>query len=114
MRCRKLPTTKVRLRLQSRLRRILDTATAGMLGKQTHKSLHDTIICLPLFTHVLAFGSPGRWLATLMLKMISAYVFLNYDIEATAPPASMRVIGDAVLPPMSATIKVRRRKAAKA
>ena len=44
-----------------------------------------------------------------MLKMILAYVSLNYDIEAVTAPAPMKVIGDAALPPMSATIKVRRR-----
>ncbi|MCJ1251308.1 hypothetical protein MMC30_008540 [Trapelia coarctata] len=69
-------------------------------------------------TTYLGFGygrhaCPGRWFAVLMLKMIIAYVSLNYDIEATGPPPKMKVIGDAALPPMSTTIKVRRRRLAR-
>ena len=54
--------------------------------------------------------SPGRWFAVLMLKMIVAYVTMHYDIEATGPVPKMRVIGDATLPPMFATMRVRRRR----
>lgn len=54
---------------------------------------------------------PGRWFAVLMLKMIVAYIVLNYDIEAGTVPPKMSVLGDAALPPMSTTIRVRKRKA---
>ncbi|KUI64054.1 Fumitremorgin C monooxygenase [Cytospora mali] len=54
---------------------------------------------------------PGRWFAVLMLKMIIAYIVLNYDIEAGTVPPKMSVLGDAALPPISTTIRVRRRRA---
>lgn len=47
-----------------------------------------------------------------MLKMILAYLSMNYDVEGMTPPPEMRVLGDAALPPMSSTIKIRRRKRA--
>jgi hypothetical protein len=46
-----------------------------------------------------------------MLKMIVAYIVLNYDIEAGTVPPKMSVLGDAALPPVSTTIRVRKRKA---
>jgi hypothetical protein len=49
-----------------------------------------------------------------MLKMIVAYIVLNYDIEPGSTPPKMSVLGDAALPPMSTTIKVRRRKLSRA
>ncbi|KAL8823103.1 MAG: hypothetical protein Q9191_006174 [Dirinaria sp. TL-2023a] len=83
--------------------------------KQKAAAWEDELEASKPTTTYLGYGygrhaCPGRWFATLMLKMISAYIAINYDIEATAPPPSMKVIGDAALPPMSATIKVRRRR----
>ncbi|KAK3943339.1 P450 monooxygenase [Diplogelasinospora grovesii] len=70
-------------------------------------------------TTYLGFGygrhaCPGRWVSVLMLKMILVYITLHYDVEPgdRPPPQNMKVLGDAVLPPTSATIRVRRRKAA--
>ena len=46
----------------------------------------------------------------LMLKMTLAYISMHYDVQGTGQPPPTRVLGDAALPPMSATIKVRRRR----
>ncbi|CZT52285.1 uncharacterized protein RSE6_13584 [Rhynchosporium secalis] len=53
---------------------------------------------------------PGRWFAVQVLKIMMAYMILNYDIEHDNPRPQTRVIGDAALPPISATIRVRRRR----
>lgn len=45
-----------------------------------------------------------------MIKIILAYITLNYDVEPSGPPRVKKVIGDAALPPTSATVIVRRRK----
>jgi hypothetical protein len=49
-----------------------------------------------------------------MLKMIVAHIVLNYDIEPGSTPPKMSMLGDAALPPLSTTIKVRRRKPSRA
>ena len=56
------------------------------------------------------FRSPGRWFAVQMIKIILAYLTLHYEIESTGPRPKTKVIGDAALPPMSASIRIRRRK----
>jgi cytochrome P450 len=53
---------------------------------------------------------PGRFFAANELKLLLAYVVLNYDIEPLAERPTGRWIGNAILPPMKATIKVRRRQ----
>lgn len=65
--------------------------------------------------HFLAFGHgkhacPGRFFAVSELKMLLAHIIMNYDIQplASRPPATC--YGSEVLPPMSATLSVRRRK----
>ncbi|KUJ14784.1 cytochrome P450 [Mollisia scopiformis] len=65
-------------------------------------------------TTYLGFGygrhaCPGRWFAVVMLKMITSHVSMNYDIESTGPVPQTMVLGDAALPPIWATIRVRRR-----
>ncbi|KAL8728149.1 MAG: hypothetical protein Q9166_005599 [cf. Caloplaca sp. 2 TL-2023] len=53
---------------------------------------------------------PGRWFAVQLLKILLAYLTMNYDIESTGPQPKARVIGDAALPPTSASVRVRRKK----
>jgi cytochrome P450 len=53
---------------------------------------------------------PGRWFAVVMMKTLLAHLTMHYDVEATQAQAPMRVVGDAALPPLSATIRIRRRK----
>lgn len=59
---------------------------------------------------LLTIGSPGRWFAVQLLKILLAYLTLNYDIEATGPQPKRQVIGDAALPPSLASVRVRRRR----
>lgn len=54
--------------------------------------------------------SPGRWFAVLMIKTMLAYLTRHYEMEWTGSQNEMNVIGDAALPPISATIMIRRRK----
>ena len=55
-------------------------------------------------------SSPGRWFAVLMIKTMLTYLTRHYEMEWTGSQNELNVIGDAALPPISATIKVRRRK----
>ncbi|KAH8883280.1 cytochrome P450 [Thozetella sp. PMI_491] len=52
---------------------------------------------------------PGRWLAVLMLKTMTAYIVLNYEMEPIGEAPKMETIGDASLPPKTGTIRIRRR-----
>jgi cytochrome P450 len=53
---------------------------------------------------------PGRFFAANELKLLLAYMVLNYDIEAVVERPRGSWIGTTMLPPMKATMKVRRRK----
>lgn len=53
---------------------------------------------------------PGRFFAANELKLLLAYMVLNYDIQMLKTRPEGRWVGPTVLPPMKATIKVRRRK----
>ena len=52
---------------------------------------------------------PGRFFAANELKLLLAYMILNYDIEMLEKRPAGRWLGQVSLPPMSAVIKVRRR-----
>jgi cytochrome P450 len=53
---------------------------------------------------------PGRFFAANELKLLLAYVVLNYDIEPLAERPSGSWVANTILPPMEATITVRRRQ----
>ena len=55
-------------------------------------------------------SSPGRWLAAHQLKLMLAYVTINYDIQHKAQRPSNYVLRDAIIPSDTATMIVRRRK----
>lgn len=80
-----------------------DLAMVDMRGEYKSHVLrsHDTLL--------IEFISPGRWFAVLMMKTMLAYLTRNYEMEWTGSQNEMNVIGDAALPPISATIRVRRR-----
>jgi len=52
---------------------------------------------------------PGRFFAANELKLLLAYMVLNYDIELLEKRPEGQWVGQVALPPMKATIKVRRR-----
>lgn len=53
---------------------------------------------------------PGRFFAANELKLLLAYIVLNYEVEPLAERPDGLWIGENVLPPTKATIRVRRRK----
>ncbi|KAL8871199.1 MAG: hypothetical protein Q9174_002918 [Haloplaca sp. 1 TL-2023] len=86
----------------------------GVRGDQETTPLRDLDAARPTSTYVgFGYGKhacPGRWFAVQLLKILLAYITINYDIEAIGPRSEAKVIGDAALPPTSATIRVRRKK----
>ncbi|KAF6232554.1 hypothetical protein HO173_009222 [Letharia columbiana] len=58
------------------------------------------------------YACPGRWFAVQNLKLMVAYITLNYEIQPIAKRPESIVFGDANVPSMSACIKVRRRRRA--
>lgn len=63
----------------------------------------------------LAFGHgrhacPGRFFAAAEMKLLLAYIVLNYDIKPIGFRPANGTIGAAILPPMKASISVKRRK----
>ncbi|KAL8728151.1 MAG: hypothetical protein Q9166_005601 [cf. Caloplaca sp. 2 TL-2023] len=53
---------------------------------------------------------PGRFFIAVEIKLMLAYIVMNYDIEPLAVRPSNRWLGGIRLPPSKATIKVRRRE----
>lgn len=53
---------------------------------------------------------PGRFFVALELKMLLAYMVMNYEIEPLATRPSNKWFGQTLLPPMKATIRVRRKE----
>ena len=53
---------------------------------------------------------PGRFFVSLELKMLLAYMVMNYEIEPLATRPPNKWFGQNNLPPMKATIRVRRRE----
>ena len=63
----------------------------------------------------LAFGAgkhacPGRFFASAEIKMMLAFILMNYDVEPFEKRPENKVFGSVVVPPMKSTIRVRRRK----
>lgn len=62
-----------------------------------------------VWSHTNSTRSPGRWFAVQNMKLMIAYITLNYDIQAIDKRPPSTVFGDANIPSMSACITVRRR-----
>ena len=58
----------------------------------------------------LTFASPGRWFAALQLKLMLAYIVSHYDIQPLKHRPLNRNLGQNIIPPLSGTINVKRRK----
>lgn len=59
---------------------------------------------------LMTIYSPGRRFAALQMKLILAYVVVNYDIQPIAKRPVNWVFGDGLVPSLSAKMTVRRRK----
>ena len=53
---------------------------------------------------------PGRFFASLEMKLVLAYIFMNYEVELLKSRPPNVWFGQSMLPPMKATIKVKRRE----
>ena len=82
----------------------------AFLQMQTERVIHQIDFLTNKCADRMA-RSPGRWLAAHQLKLMLAYVTMNYDIQHTAQRRhSNYVLGDAIIPSDTATMLVRRRK----
>jgi hypothetical protein len=54
-------------------------------------------------------SSPGRFLASSIMKLIMIYLVTNYDLEPTGIRHPNKWFGSLILPPGSATIRLKRR-----
>jgi hypothetical protein len=54
-------------------------------------------------------SSPGRFMASSMMKLIIIYLVTNYDLQSTGTRQPNRWFGSLILPPGSATIRLKRR-----
>lgn len=77
----------------------------GILGEYQSSVLISKTTGAPLTP-----ASPGRWFVAHQLKLLLAYVALNYDVQPLEKRPLNRIFGDSILPSQSATISVRRRK----
>jgi hypothetical protein len=53
--------------------------------------------------------SPGRFMASSMMKLIIIYLVTNFDLQSTGIRQPNRWFGSLILPPGSATIRLKRR-----
>lgn len=94
-----------------------EAAASGTSDMKLQKCVESELLsCNTTTEDFLTFGHgrhacPGRFLVSHELKLLLAYASMFYEIEAldTRPPNSW--FGQHVIPPMKATIRVRRRKA---
>ena len=76
----------------------------------THKNtdvINTSDIFLP-FSHG-RHACPGRFLVALEIKIILAYILLNYDIEPLQTRPERKWMGEVILPPMKQTLRIRRK-----
>lgn len=76
--------------------------------KQANLSFVSTSATYHPFGHG-RHACPGRFFAANELKLLMAYMVLNYDLEMLPSRPESKWLGTALVPPMKATIKVRRR-----
>lgn len=53
--------------------------------------------------------SPGRFLASSMMKLVLIYLLENYDIESSESRPNSIFFGQAILPPTKAVVTFRRK-----
>ena len=77
------------------------------LGKHQLCSFHNEFFDMACS---LTTASPGRWFVAHQLKLLLAYIALNYDMQPLESRPPNRIFGDSIVPSSTATISVRRRK----
>jgi len=55
------------------------------------------------------YACPGRFFVTMELKLLLAYVIMNYDVELLSKRPSNHWVGGLILPGRSTNLRVRRR-----
>ena len=92
------------------------TATGAMNKEDLAKVLEaknlSTVTTSDTF---LSFGHgrhacPGRFFAAMEMKLLLAYIVLNYDVKTFDKRPANSFMAGSILPPMKATISVRRRR----
>ena len=69
----------------------------------------ETFIVSYIAVLITTTRSPGRFFVQQELKMIVAYLLLNYDIEPLAKRPQVTHFGMTPIPPVKATIRVKRK-----
>jgi hypothetical protein len=59
---------------------------------------------------IMFVSSPGRFFAINQLKLIMAHILLNYDIQPLPIRPDNIALGDVMIPPLKATMRIRRRE----
>ncbi|KAE8444351.1 hypothetical protein EG329_000661 [Mollisiaceae sp. DMI_Dod_QoI] len=91
-------------------------ATNGGVQKDFTKLLESKNLAMVTTSDTfLAFGHgkhacPGRFFAATEMKLLLAYIILNYEVKTFDSRPPNIFIGESILPPMKATISVKRRK----
>jgi cytochrome P450 len=98
-RIRENPKTHVNIESQKDLTKVLEAKNLSMV------TTSDTFLAFGHGRH----GCPGRFFAAMNMKLLLAYIILNYDIEPLESRPSNGAMGGSILPPMRATISVKRR-----
>jgi cytochrome P450 len=91
----------------SKLREAADQQ--GLKSKQTQQAWTATSKTYTTFG-AGRHACPGRFFASTTVKVFLAYMFMNYDIEKLPPRPTTPSVGMALLPPLKAMIRVKRRK----
>ncbi len=81
--------------------------TASMTRKVPLTQTSDTFLEFGHGRH----ACPGRFFTSIQLKLLIAYLVLNYDVKPLARRPANTWIADYGIPPRNATLQVRRRKA---
>lgn len=104
------PFRFARLRKQAETDAPDDQPKEAGLPESKQLNLIDTSPIFMPFGHG-RHACPGRFMVAHELKMILAYMTMYYEIEPLEKRPESTWMGSTVLPPMTATIRVRRRKA---
>lgn len=86
-------------------------------GEEYIKKANLSFVSVSPTYHPFGYGRhacPGRFFAANELKLLLAYMVLNYDFEMLDKRPESKCVGTNIVPPMTATIKIRRRGTASA